>query len=135
MGDGALAVLRLCKMVNLGWRVAMRSDPFWYLHVRGQGLMHGGLGYHNMYVYGEMTYPMAKVLQSAAGASDVIAIWSIVLAEMCSEVVGSKRITFPCVLPSSRSQYTFNRFRGSCCDNIPKATFPFLIHAAQVIFS
>ena len=46
-----------------------------------------------------VAYPMAKVLQSAAGASDVIAIWSIVLAEMCSEVVGSNRITFPWALP------------------------------------
>ncbi len=43
---------------------------------------------------------MANVLQSAAGEMAVIAIWSIVLAERCSDVVGSKRITFPCALPS-----------------------------------
>lgn len=30
------------------------------------------------------------------------AIWSIVLDEMCSEVVGSKRIMLPCVLPARR---------------------------------
>ncbi len=47
------------------------------------------------------SYPIAKVLQSAAGARAVIAIWSMVLAEICSEVVGSKRITFPCVFPGS----------------------------------
>lgn len=29
----------------------------------------------------------------------MIDIWSIVLAEMCSEVVGSNMITFPWVLP------------------------------------
>ena len=31
MGDGALDVLRLCKIVNLGCSVAMIREPFWYL--------------------------------------------------------------------------------------------------------
>lgn len=46
------------------------------------------------------SYPMANVLQSADGASAVTAIWSMVLDEMCSEVVGSKRIMLPWVLPA-----------------------------------
>ena len=46
-------------------------------------------------------YPIAYVLQSAAGAKAVIGIWSIVLADICSEVEGSNKITFPCELPAS----------------------------------
>lgn len=49
--------------------------------------------------YASTNYPIAKVLQSAAGANAVIGIWSMVRADMCSEVMGSKRITFPCTLP------------------------------------
>lgn len=48
-----------------------------------------------------MAYPIANVRQSEEGARDVIAIWSIVLNEICSEVVGSKRMIFPLVLPES----------------------------------
>lgn len=40
-------------------------------------------------------YPIAYVLQSAAGDKAVIGIWSNVLAEMCSDVVGSNNITLP----------------------------------------
>jgi hypothetical protein len=29
IGDGPLDVVRLCRIVNLGWRVAIRSEPFW----------------------------------------------------------------------------------------------------------
>lgn len=29
MGDGPLEVVKLCKMVKRGCRVATRSDPFW----------------------------------------------------------------------------------------------------------
>ncbi len=50
---------------------------------------------------GANTNPIAKVLQSAAGAMAETAIWSIVLDEMCSDVVGSKRITFPWALPGT----------------------------------
>jgi len=46
---------------------------------------------------------MAYVLQSAAGAKAVIGIWSIVLAEMCSDVVGSNKITFPWAFPAKIS--------------------------------
>jgi hypothetical protein len=47
----------------------------------------------------DITYPIAKVLQSAAGANAVIGS-KIVLAEMCSEVEGSKRMTLPWAFPS-----------------------------------
>jgi hypothetical protein len=43
-------------------------------------------------------YPMAYDLQSEAGASAVMGS-NIVLAETCSWVAGSKRITSPFVLP------------------------------------
>lgn len=46
---------------------------------------------------------MANVLQSEEGAMDVMAIWSRVLAEMCSEVVGSKSMTLPWELPGKLS--------------------------------
>ena len=42
---------------------------------------------------------MAKVRQSAAGASAVTAIWSIVRKEMCSDVSGSKSMIVPESLP------------------------------------
>jgi len=29
MGDGPRDVVKLCKMVNLGWSVAINSEPFW----------------------------------------------------------------------------------------------------------
>ena len=61
----------------------------------GWGLDYEASETMSIHICKTVAYPMAKVLQSAAGASDVIAIWSIVLAEMCSEVVGSNRITFP----------------------------------------
>lgn len=47
---------------------------------------------------------MAKVLQSAAGAMAVMDIWSMVLAEMCSDVVGSNWITLPWIFPVSSCQ-------------------------------
>ena len=49
-------------------------------------------------------YPIANVLQSAAGANAVIGS-KIVRAEMCSEVDGSNRITFPCALPDVLCQF------------------------------
>lgn len=55
------------------------------------------------------TYPIAYVRQSADGAIEVIGIWSIVLAEMCSEVDGSKRITFPCALPEKNQRKGLER--------------------------
>lgn len=48
---------------------------------------------------------MAKVLQSAAGAMAVMDIWSMVLAEMCSDVVGSNWITLPWIFPVSSRQF------------------------------
>lgn len=32
IGEGPLEVVRLCKIVNLGCRVATSREPFWYLH-------------------------------------------------------------------------------------------------------
>lgn len=31
IGEGALLVVRLCRIVKRGCRVAIRSEPFWYL--------------------------------------------------------------------------------------------------------
>lgn len=44
-------------------------------------------------------YPIAKVLQSPPGASAVTAIWSMVLAETCSEVAGSNKMMVPWEFP------------------------------------
>lgn len=41
-----------------------------------------------------LSYPIANVLQSAAGASAVMGS-KMVLAERCSEVEGSNRMMFP----------------------------------------
>ena len=71
-GDGARFVLKVCKIVNEGCRVAIKIDPF--------------------------IYPIANVLQSAAGASAVMGS-NMVLAETCSAVDGSNRMTLPCELP------------------------------------
>lgn len=72
--------------MNLGCKAAIKSEPFENLENISNWLKTWKRNYR---------YPMAYVLQSAAGAKAVIGIWSIVLAEMCSEVVGSKRMTFP----------------------------------------
>lgn len=45
------------------------------------------------------TNPIANVLQSAAGANAVMGS-NMVLAERCSDVEGSKRMMFPCALPT-----------------------------------
>ena len=52
------------------------------------------------------TYPTAKVLQSECGARAVMGSY-MVRDEMCSFVVGSKRIIFPCEFPV-RSQICQN---------------------------
>lgn len=49
------------------------------------------------------TYPIANVRQSADGAIAVTAIWSIVREEICSEVVGSKRIILPLEFPEQKA--------------------------------
>lgn len=65
---GDLDVLRVCRIVNDGWSVAMSIEPF--------------------------MYPTANVLQSEAGAIAVIGSY-IVRADMCSEVEGSNKMTLP----------------------------------------
>jgi hypothetical protein len=77
--------------VNEGCKVAIKIDPF--------------------------MYPKAKVRQSAAGASAVMGS-NMVLADMCSDVDGSNRITLPCELPEEH-QYveSADRRRGSTKGN------------------
>lgn len=41
IGEGVLDVDRLWMMVNRGWRVAMRRDPFWYLRSCEYGVWRG----------------------------------------------------------------------------------------------
>lgn len=95
IGEGPLEVVKLCKMVNLGCSVAISREPFWYLNKCQPFVSTHEVLIHN-------TNPIAKVRQSADGANAVTAIWSIVLAEICSEVVGSNSIIFPCVLPEKK---------------------------------
>ena len=72
IGEGPRDVLRVCKMVNAGFRAASSIDP--------------------------LLYPMAYVLQSEAGARAVMGS-KIVRAEICSELDGSKRMISPLVVP------------------------------------
>jgi hypothetical protein len=66
--DGLLVVVRVCKMVNDGCKVATSMEPF--------------------------KYPMAKVLQSLEGAIAVIGS-KMVRAEICSDVDGSNMMMLP----------------------------------------
>lgn len=72
IGAGDREVFSVCRMVNCGCNAAKRIEPF--------------------------RYPMAYVLQSEDGARAVMGS-NIVLAETCSLVEGSKRITSPFSLP------------------------------------
>ena len=114
MGDGACAVVKVWRMVKVGCKVAMRMDPFWYLlderspsacgsghqqHAANAAPERKGRGLRvDESARGVCTDPTAYVRQSAAGARAVIGS-KIVRAEMCSEVDGSKRITWPLTLP------------------------------------
>jgi hypothetical protein len=94
--------------VKDGCRVAMRIDP--------------------------LRYPIAKVLQSEAGANAVMGS-KMVLAERCSDVEGSKRMMLPCAFPGP---LLAPRLAGAILpapEDSPKATFPFLIHVATRICS
>ncbi len=92
IGEGAFGVVRVCRMVNEGWSVAIRMEPLRYLKMvsvpspREEDV--------------DSTYPIAKVLQSDAGASAVIGS-NIVRAERCSDVEGSNKMILPCALPVS----------------------------------
>ena len=124
IGEGFLGVVRVCRMVKDGCRVAMRIEPLRYLQVLA--LMPNSLD-------ASYTHPMANVLQSDAGASAVIGS-KMVLAERCSDVEGSNRMMLPCALPTHmlapEQAMATARTRHS-----PKATFPFLIHVATRICS
>lgn len=72
IGDGDLEVAKVCKIVNCGWRLASKIEPF--------------------------RYPIAYVLQSEDGASAVMGS-KIVLEETCSLLEGSNRMTSPFSLP------------------------------------
>lgn len=82
--DGALVVVNVCNIVNDGCNVAIRIEPLRYLDE---------LALH-LRILPDITYPMAKVLQSAEGASAVMGS-KIVRAEMCSDVEGSNNIMLP----------------------------------------
>jgi hypothetical protein len=104
-GDGARFVLKVCKIVNEGCKVAIKIDPF--------------------------IYPIANVLQSAAGARAVMGSY-MVLAETCSAVDGSKRITLPWAFPKR----SVSAWLCNCTEEIsPKAIFEFFIHAAVLMSS
>ena len=114
MGDGAWAVVKVCRMVKVGCKVAMRMDPFWYLSdkrspsARGFEDQRRGRQRHagrddrrlgpDESSQGLFTDPTAYVRQSAAGARAVIGS-KIVRAEMCSDVDGSKSMTWPLTFP------------------------------------
>lgn len=61
-----------------------------------------------------VTYPIAYVRQSVAGAKEVIGS-KIVRAEICSEVEGSKRITSPLPLPISNKRQPLDRSVSRGC--------------------
>jgi hypothetical protein len=83
-------VVSVWRMVNDGWRVAIKMEPLRYLDgVRMNGLAR---------VHVSSAYPMANVRQSAAGARAVIGS-KMVLADMCSEVEGSNKMMLPCAFP------------------------------------
>lgn len=97
IGEGALGVVRVCRMVNEGWSVAIKIEPLRYLESLSMNVLARG----RCFVRAN-THPIAKVLQSAAGARAVMGS-KMVLAEMCSEVEGSKRMMLPRALPFSGS--------------------------------
>lgn len=99
-GDGARLVLKVCRIVNDGCSVAMSIDPF--------------------------MYPSANVLQSAAGASAVMGS-NMVLADICSDVDGSNKMTFPCELPEECKRTSI---KIRCRETSPNAILEFFIHAA-----
>ena len=104
-GDGARFVLKVCRIVKEGCRVAINIDPF--------------------------IYPSANVLQSAAGARAVMGS-NMVLADICSDVEGSKRMTLPCELPEDCQCV----HETSLLQEIsPKAMLEFFIQAAVLMSS
>lgn len=78
------------------------------------------------------TYPMANVLQSAAGARDVMGS-KIVLAERCSDVFGSNRMMLPWAFPGRLVSTYLQQLHPR--RDVPKATFPLRIQAATLICS
>lgn len=93
IGDGARAVVRVCRIVKLGSRETMRMEPLRYLHYRSEPC-------HLVKV--AFTDPIAYVWQSDAGARAVIGS-NIVLALSCSVLEGLKTMTLPCVFPATRT--------------------------------
>lgn len=83
-----------------------------------------------------ITYPNAKVLQSAAGAIEHNGS-NIVRADIDSDLLGSNKITFPIESPARRnSQLAYvtqhQLFHENKNMNPPKAKFPFFIQAADL---
>jgi len=92
IGEGPREVVREWRMVNWGWRFAIRIDPFWYLVQN--------VSFLAAMQFQCSKYPIAYVRQSVAGARAVIGS-KIVRAEVCSEVGGSNRITSPFPFPGA----------------------------------
>ena len=84
-------------MVKDGFRVAIKIDPF--------------------------KYPIAKALQSEAGAMAVTGS-KIVRAEMCSEVGGSNKITLPWSLPKAMFPFRMKLATRICSYEEKRATSP-----------
>ena len=89
IGDGLRGVVRVCRMVKDGCRVAIRMEPLRYLELSVVMPMR---------CHFFCTHPMANVLQSEAGANAVMGS-KMVLADRCSEVEGSNRMMLPCAFP------------------------------------
>ena len=82
--DGALEVVNVWSIVKAGCKVATSIEPLRYLQRSAKS-------FTNKWDY---TDPMAKVLQSFAGAIAVIGS-KIVRVEICSEVDGSNNVIEP----------------------------------------
>lgn len=85
IGEGARGVVNVWRMVKEGCKATIKMEPFMYLFV---GQRPGSTTTENI------THPIAYVWQSAAGAKAVIGS-KMVRREICSEVEGSNKMTFP----------------------------------------
>lgn len=88
IGEGVLVGDKVCRMQKMGWSMATRIEPFRYLEkvlvqYRGKA---------------DVAHPIANVFESDAGAKAVTGS-TIVLAEVCSAVEGSNKMTLPCEFP------------------------------------
>jgi hypothetical protein len=121
IGEGARGVVSVWRMVNDGCSVAIRIEPFRYLDWVNQRSWHVSIV--------SETHPIAKVLQSAAGANAVMGS-NMVLAEICSDVSGSNKMMLPCALPNAcqngrrnpESKDTHQTQRCHCASTLPRGS-------------